>query len=68
MKLVAFFFACLIILAGCKEEAMVPAKDRTALLTDYPWKLVAEFQRVNALPAWGANSYFPSACEADNLY
>jgi hypothetical protein len=68
MRLTAFFFVCLIILAGCKEEAIVPAKDRTTLLTEYPWRLVAEFQRVGALPAWGANSYFPADCEADNLY
>ncbi len=68
MKCTAFFFACLIVLAGCKEEAIVPGKDRTTLLTESPWRLVAEFQRVGALPAWGANSYFPSACEADNLY
>jgi hypothetical protein len=68
MKLTAFFFVCIIILAGCKEEAIVPGKDRTTLLTESPWRLVAEFQRVGALPAWGANSYFPSTCEADNLY
>jgi hypothetical protein len=68
MKSAALFFACMLILTGCEEDAAVPGKDRTTLLTERPWLLIAEFQRIGALPAWGANSYFPSACEADNLY
>jgi hypothetical protein len=68
MKLAAFFLISIVMLAGCEEEAVAPPKNRTMLLTETSWRLVAEFQRVGALPAWGANSYFPSACEADNLY
>jgi hypothetical protein len=68
MKLAALFFVSIIMLTGCVKEVTVVQKSRITLLTEYPWKLVAEFQRIGALPAWGANSYFPADCEADNLY
>jgi hypothetical protein len=69
MKLAVFFFVCSAILTGCEEEAALPQKNRTTLLTEFSWKLVGEYQRrVGALPTWGSNTYFPPECEADNQY
>jgi hypothetical protein len=68
MRIAAFIVVCSFALAGCEEEVVPIQKDRTTLLTEFPWKLVAEYQRVGALPTWGSNSYFPSPCEADNEY
>jgi hypothetical protein len=65
--IVFILLACLIT-TGCEEDTAAVQKSRDTLLTELPWKLVAEFQRIGALPAWGANSHFPSPCEADNLY
>jgi hypothetical protein len=53
---------------ACKEEPVRQGKDRITLLTEQPWKLVAEYQRTGSLPIWGSNTYFPAACEADNIY
>jgi hypothetical protein len=63
-----FILLTCIITTGCEEDVPAPQKSRDTLLTELPWKLVGEFQRIGALPAWGVNSHFPSACEADNQY
>jgi hypothetical protein len=68
MKLILLFLAGTLFFAGCTQETIPVQKDRETLLTQLPWRLTTELQRVGALPAWGANSHFPANCEADNLY